>query len=88
MGQFAQLYNRVIELWPLTQIRIEFLLNRLEINVWFLKEKFAYTLILTRLRLGLLCINLREFITKFWPLTHVRISNQPNILFNKILQIH
>ena len=46
-------------------------------GIW---PNFAYALILTRSRLGLLSIDFRKFITELWPVIDVRISFLLNIL--------
>ena len=62
-------------------------------NEWN-KQDFPNTLILTRYRFGLFCINMCKFIKELWPLINVRISYQLNILrvnkgnFDKILHMH
>ena len=43
-------------------------------------QDLANTLILTRSRLGLFCINMCKLINELWPLNHVRISEQLNVL--------
>ena len=66
-----QIYNRVMAL-DLSQnfVSKQYLNERMELN----------TLILTRFRLGLFCLNLHKFIKQLCPLSHVRISNQLNTL--------
>ena len=43
-------------------------------------QDLANTLILTRSRLGLFCINMCKLINELWPLNYVRISEQLNVL--------
>ena len=38
-------------------------------------KTFLYALILTRTRMGLLDISLRQFVTKLWPFIHVQNSS-------------
>ena len=54
----------ITELWPLIDASISFFLNILRKN-WQNLTKFVYTLILTRSRLGLLCITIYVIIPKF-----------------------
>ena len=63
----------------MTLVRILFPLNILTMIGWN-KQDFAYTLLLTRSRLELFCINMCTFTKELWPLTPVRISYQLNIL--------
>ena len=44
-----------------------------------IEQDFVYTLILTRSRLGLFCINICKFIKELWPLTRVIVSYPLNI---------
>ena len=70
--QFSQIYNRVIALdWCQNFVSAQYPSWEQIDRIW---PNFAYALILTWSRLGLLRINFREFIKELWPLIDVRIS--------------
>ena len=71
MHHIVQIYYRVMALYlSLNFVFAQYLKNDL------MEQNFAYTLILTRSKLGFYVSigNLHKFITELWPLIHVRIS--------------
>ena len=78
--QFSSDSNRVMALddwWYLSEFCFRSISWEWIYGIW---PNFAYALILTRSRLGLLCIHFCKFITELWPLIDVRISFPLNIL--------
>ena len=63
----------IIELWPLIDVGISHFHLKSWEQIGGIWPNFANALILTRSRLGLLCVNFRKFITELWPLIDVGV---------------
>ena len=76
MGQFSLIYNMVMALgYCQNFVSAQYLGNKL---IEF--DQFAYALMLTRARLGLLHVNFHKFTTQLWHMVIFKVSFLLNIL--------